>query len=111
MASLKATVLRDGEKKDIDAKNLVPGDIMLLETGDKVPADSRLIESFNLQVQEGALTGESQPVKKHTNELDEKTPIADRKNMVFAGTIVVSGRAKAVVAGTGMQTEIGKSQR
>ena len=59
-------------------------------------------------MQEGALTGESQPVKKHTNELDEKTPIADRKNMVFAGTIVVSGRAKAVVAGTGMQTEIGK---
>ena len=108
MASLKATVLRDGEKKDIDAKSLVPGDIILLETGDKIPADSRLIEAFNLQVQEGALTGESQPVKKHTNELDEKTPIADRKNMVFAGTIVVSGRAKAVVAGTGMQTEIGK---
>ncbi len=108
LASLKATVLRDGQKKDIDSKELVPGDMIILETGDKVPADSRLIEVFNLQTQEAALTGESQPVKKHTNVLGEKIAIADMKNMVFSGTIVVSGRAKAVVVSTGMQTEIGK---
>ncbi len=108
LASLKATVLRDGQKKDIDARYLVPGDIIILETGDKVPADSRLIEVFNLQTQEAALTGESQPVKKNPNTLEEKTSIADRKNMVFSGTIVVSGRAKAIVISSGMQTEIGK---
>ena len=108
LASLKATVLRDGQKKDIDSKELVPGDIITLETGDKVPADSRLIDVFNLQTQEAALTGESQPVKKHTNVLEEKIAIGDMKNMVFSGTIVVSGRAKAVVVSTGMQTEIGK---
>ncbi|MBI2650588.1 calcium-translocating P-type ATPase, PMCA-type [Candidatus Woesearchaeota archaeon] len=108
LTSLVATVIRDGQKKEIDAKQLVPGDIIVLETGDKVPADSRLIEVFNLQAQEAALTGESQPVKKNTDVLSEKMPVADMKNMVFSGTIVVSGRAKAVVAATGMQTEIGK---
>ncbi|MBI1936126.1 HAD-IC family P-type ATPase, partial [Candidatus Woesearchaeota archaeon] len=108
LASLKATVLRDGQKKDIDSKDIVPGDIILLETGDKVPADARLIEAFNLQAQEAALTGESTPVKKYTKELPESTELADRKNMVFAGTIVVAGRAKAAVSGTAMQTEIGK---
>ena len=108
LTSLKATVIRDGAKKDINSGELVPGDIIVLETGDKVPADSRLIEIFNLQTQESALTGESQPVKKSPGELPEKAPVADRKNTVFAGTIVVSGRAKAVVASTGMQTEIGK---
>jgi len=108
LASLKATVLRDGQKKDIDSKEIVLGDIIILETGDKVPADARLIEVFNLQTQEAALTGESQPVKKNTGILEEKTQIADMKNMVFSGTIVVSGRAKAVVIATGMQTEIGK---
>ncbi len=108
LASLKATVLRDNQKKDIDSKELVPGDIIILETGDKVPADARLIEVFNLQAQEAALTGESQPVKKHTNVLEEKTAIADMKNMVFSGTIIVSGRAKAVVIATGMQSEFGK---
>ncbi|MBI4452879.1 calcium-translocating P-type ATPase, PMCA-type [Candidatus Woesearchaeota archaeon] len=111
LASLKATVIRDNQKKDIDSKEVVPGDIIVLETGDKIPADSRLIEIFNLQTQEAALTGESQPVKKNTNVLAEKTPIADMKNMVFSGTVVVSGRAKAVVASTGMQTEIGKIAR
>ena len=108
LASLKATVLRDAQKKEIDAKQIVPGDIIILETGDKVPADARLIEAFNLQTHESALTGESQPVKKHTNELPEKTSIADMKNMIFSGTIVVSGRAKAIVIATGMQTQIGK---
>lgn len=108
LASLKATVLRDNQKKDIDSRELVPGDIIILETGDKVPADARLIEVFNLQAQEAALTGESQPVKKTAGALEEKIGIADMKNMVFSGTIIVSGRAKAVVASTGMHTEIGK---
>ncbi|HLC65082.1 MAG TPA: calcium-translocating P-type ATPase, SERCA-type [Candidatus Nanoarchaeia archaeon] len=108
LASLKATVLRDGQKKEIDSKEVVPGDIIFLETGDKIPADARLIESFNFQTQEAALTGESQPVKKSNEVLHEKTILAERKNMVYAGTIAVSGRTKAIVASTGMQTEIGK---
>lgn len=108
LASLKATVIRDGKKREIDAKELVPGDVIVLESGDKIPADARLIEVFSLQTQEAALTGESQPVKKHTDRLEEKASIADRKNMVFSGTIAVSGRAKALVVATGMQTEIGK---
>ena len=108
MASLKATVIRDGSKKSIDAKFLVQGDIIVLQTGDKVPADARLIEIFNLQAQEAALTGESNPIKKEDQIFDEKTPLADRKNMVFSGTIIVGGRATAVVTGTGMQSEIGK---
>src|SRR3989338_8106982 len=102
-SSQKATVIRNGQKQVIDSKNLVPGDIILLQTGDKVPADSRLIEIVNLQTQEGALTGESTPVKKDLKILEEKTPLADKKNMVFSGTIVVSGRATAIVAATGMQ--------
>ncbi|MEK6946600.1 MAG: cation-translocating P-type ATPase [Nanoarchaeota archaeon] len=108
LASLMATVLRDGQKKEIDAKELVPGDVIVLQTGDKVPADARLIEVFNLQTQEAALTGESQAVKKNISQLEEKTSIADRHNIVFSSTIVVSGRAKAVVIATGMQSEIGK---
>ena len=108
LASLKATVSRDGQKKEIDSKEVVSGDVIFLETGNKVPADARLIEVFNLQTQEAALTGESQPVKKSISVLEEKISIADIKNMVFSGTVVVSGRAKAVVAATGMQTEIGK---
>ncbi|MBI2101386.1 calcium-translocating P-type ATPase, PMCA-type [Candidatus Woesearchaeota archaeon] len=108
LASLKATVIRDGQRKEIDSREIVIGDVIFLETGDKVPADARLLEAFNLQTQEAALTGESQPVKKHTEALPEKIQVADMKNMAFSGTIVVSGRGKAVVAATGMQTEIGK---
>ena len=108
LASLKATVVRDGQKKEIDAKQLVPGDIIVLETGDKVPADARLLEIFNLQTQEAALTGESRPVSKDAKDLPEKIPVADMKNMAFSSTIVVSGRAKSIVAATGMRTEIGK---
>ena len=108
LASLRATVIRDSQKKEIDAKSLVPGDVIILQTGDKVPADARLIEVFNLQTQEAALTGESQAVKKNISQLEEKTSIADRHNIVFSSTIVVSGRAKAVVIATGMQSEIGK---
>jgi len=108
LSSLKATVLRNNEKIEIDSKEVVPGDILILETGNKIPADARLVESFNFQTQEAALTGESLPLKKSIDVLDEKTPLADRSNMIFSGTLVVSGRAKAVVASTGMQTEIGK---
>jgi len=108
MASLKAKVLRDGKEIKIDAKMIVPGDIIILETGDKVPADSRLIEIHSLQTQEGPLTGESQPVTKEQKVLPEKTPLADRKNMVYASTIISNGRGKAVITGTGMKTEVGK---
>ena len=84
--------MRDGKKKEIDVSNLVPGDIVVLETGDKIPADSRLIEIIDLQTQEAALTGESLPVKKELKALAEKTQVADRSNMVFSGTIVTNGK-------------------
>lgn len=108
LASLQAVVLRDGKEVKIDAKNLVPGDIILLETGEKIPADSRVIESINLQAQEASLTGESLPIKKGVFIEKEGTSVADRRNMVFAGTIITAGRGKAVVTETGMKTEIGK---
>lgn len=108
LASLQATVLRNGIEKKIDATLLVPGDIILLETGEKVPADARLIEAVNLETQEAMLTGESLPNKKHTAVIEEKIPVADRTNMVFSGTIITRGRGKAIVTETGMQTEIGK---
>ncbi|MFO8015645.1 MAG: calcium-transporting P-type ATPase, PMR1-type [Candidatus Woesearchaeota archaeon] len=108
MASLKATVIRDNKRQEIDTKMLVPGDMILLETGEKVPADARLIEASNLQTQEAALTGESNPVKKSLDVLEKNAGIGDRKNMVYSGTMVTKGRGKAVVTGTGMKTEIGK---
>ncbi|MBU0627849.1 MAG: calcium-translocating P-type ATPase, PMCA-type [Nanoarchaeota archaeon] len=108
MASLKAKVLRDGKEQKIQTSQLVPGDIIILETGDKVPADARLIEITDIQTQEAALTGESLPVKKAIGTLDEKTPVADRYNMVFSSTIVTKGKAKAVITSTGMNSEIGK---
>ncbi|MBI4450613.1 cation-translocating P-type ATPase, partial [Candidatus Woesearchaeota archaeon] len=111
MISLKATVLRDGIVQKIDAAQVVPGDIILVETGDKVPADARVVEETNLQAQEAALTGESVPVRKSANVLKPNTPVADRLNMVYAGTIITNGHAKAVVAHTGMCTEIGQIAR
>jgi P-type Ca2+ transporter type 2C len=108
LASLKATVIREGKEKEIDAKLLVPGDIVKLQTGDKIPSDCRLYEIVELQTQEAPLTGESTPVKKELIVLSEKTPLADRLNMVFSGTIVTNGKAQAIVTSTGMQTEIGK---
>ena len=106
--SLKSTVLRDGQEKKIDAFFLVPGDILLLETGDKVGADGRIIESNNLATQEAALTGESTPVSKGDAVLNPETAVADRKNMVYSGTIITSGHAKAVVTHTGLKTQIGQ---
>lgn len=108
MVSLKARVLRDGKVAEIDASEVVPGDIVLLETGDKIPADARLIEVINLATQEAALTGESTPVQKSAEALHDNIAVADQDNMVFSGTIITGGRGKAAVIGTGMQTEIGK---
>jgi Ca2+-transporting ATPase len=108
MVSLKAKVLRDGKVSEIDASEIVPGDIILLETGDKVPADARLIEVVNLATQEASLTGESTPVSKSAETLHDHVAVADQNNMVFSSTIVTGGRGKAVVVLTGMATEIGK---
>ena len=108
MAALEALVIRDGRERRILAKELVPGDIILIHAGDKVPADARLIEEFNLKVDEAPLTGESVPVNKEVMVLPLETALADRKNMLYAGTIVTYGRGKAVVVATGMETEFGK---
>ncbi|MEM1550356.1 MAG: cation-translocating P-type ATPase [Candidatus Bathyarchaeia archaeon] len=108
MAAPMATVLREGKEARIKTSEIVPGDIILLSAGDRVPADGRLIEAINLKVNEAPLTGESMPVEKDTMILPEKTPVSDRRNMVFAGTSIVYGRGKAVVTSTGMNTEIGR---
>ena len=103
-------VIRDREQVEVDARELVPGDIMLLEAGGQVAADGQLIEISNLQVSESALTGEAQAVNKIQPEagLADDTPLGDRTNMVFAGTEIIHGRAKAVVTGIAMDTELGK---
>lgn len=112
MAAPTATVIRGGRERRINALELVPGDLILLATGDKVPADARLIEAVNLQTVEAPLTGESAPIQKHTNPLaDERLPTGDRKNLVYAGTVVTYGRGRAVVVATGMATEFGKIAR
>ncbi|MBW2968484.1 calcium-translocating P-type ATPase, SERCA-type [Candidatus Woesearchaeota archaeon] len=108
MAGLKATVIRNGKQTKIDAAELVPGDVIILETGEKIPADSRLIEAINLETQEAALTGESNPVTKEAGDLSNNRTIGDRTNMVHSSTIITRGHGKALVVGTGMQTEIGK---
>ncbi len=109
MAAPTASVLRDGEEAKIPARDLVPGDVILLRTGDRVPADARLLESVNLQVDEAALTGESLPVEKHSQPLPSTNlSIGDRRNIVYAGTSVTYGRGRALVIATGMHTEFGK---
>jgi len=108
MVSPKAMVLRDGKEVEVQATEVVPGDVVLLETGDKVPADARLIDAVNLRIQEAALTGESVPVAKKAVRIEKETAVADRQNTVFSGTIVTNGHAKAVVTATGMQTEFGR---
>jgi len=108
MTAPTATVLRDGKEVQIQTSEVVPGDILLLYTGDKVPADARLIEAVNMKTDEAPLTGESTPVNKNVKPLPEDTPVSDRRNMVFTGTVVVYGRGKAVVTSTGMNTEFGK---
>ncbi len=108
MAAPKARVRRDGNIQQLPASEVVPGDVLLLETGDKVPADARLLGASNLKANEAALTGESVAVDKHTKILTGEMPIAERKNLVYMGTIITYGRATAVVTGTGMLTEMGK---
>ncbi len=109
MTSPLVRVWRDGGKIEVAASNVVPGDIMLLEAGDRLCADGRIITATNLQVQEAALTGEADPVyKKNLAGLSADTPLGDRFNLVFAGTEILQGKAKVVVTSTGMTTELGK---
>ncbi|MBD2180522.1 cation-translocating P-type ATPase [Aerosakkonema funiforme] len=109
LSSPKVRIIRDRRTIEVSAKELVPGDIMLLEAGVQVAADGRLIEESNLQIRESALTGEAEAVNKRSQlQLDEETSLGDRINLVFQGTEVVQGRAKVIVTNTGMQTELGK---
>ncbi|MBW4509146.1 MAG: cation-translocating P-type ATPase [Scytonematopsis contorta HA4267-MV1] len=109
LASSKVRVIRDGQTLEVESKELVPGDVMLLEAGVKVPADGRLLEAANFQVRESALTGEAHAVNKQADiQLPEDAPLGDRINLVFSGTEVVQGRATVLVTSTGMQTELGK---
>jgi magnesium-transporting ATPase (P-type) len=102
-----AKVFRSGQRATAAAEDLVPGDIVLLETGDKIPADIRLLEARNLEVDESMLTGESVAIEKHAEALTSDVITAERRNMAFAGSTVMAGRAKGVVVSTGMQTQIG----
>ncbi|MBU2576303.1 MAG: HAD-IC family P-type ATPase [Nanoarchaeota archaeon] len=104
----KVTVSREGVHKEIDSRNLVPGDIVILDAGDKILADCRIIKQDNLQINEAVLTGESFPVEKNEKTLRKEIVLADRKNLLYAGTSVVRGRATAVVVETGNNTEFGK---
>ncbi|WP_254262142.1 cation-translocating P-type ATPase, partial [Lactobacillus helveticus] len=108
LSSPSAKVLRDGKKIEIDSKDVVPGDIMLLEAGDMVTADGRILDNFSLQVNESSLTGESTNIDKADVEFDHEMPLGDRINMVYSSSLVTYGRANVVVTATGMNTEIGK---
>ncbi len=100
-------VLRDGEEVEVDARELVPGDIIILQAGNLIPADARIIQASELQINEAALTGESVPITKQTDTVKEDASLGDRKNMVYKGTSITMGKGKAIVTGTGMDTEIG----
>ena len=110
MTAATCKVLRDGRQVTLPSSQLVPGDVVVLEAGDAVPADGRLLESASLKIEEADLTGESLPVNKKTEALDteKEVPLGDRKNMVYAGSTVVFGRGSAVITNTGMTTEMGK---
>ncbi len=108
LVSPTATVLRDGVEQEVDAERVVPGDVVLLESGGKVPADARLLRASSLQVDESLLTGESTAVGKDPEPVDEDAPVAERSCLVFDGTAVASGRARGVVVATGEATELGK---
>ena len=103
-----STVIREGERQRIAAYDIVPGDIVLVEAGDRIPADARIIESANLRVDEAALTGESVPVTKETQPIDADVGLGDRRNMLFASTVATYGRGRAVVVATGMGTQVGR---
>ncbi|MBO4539274.1 MAG: HAD-IC family P-type ATPase, partial [Clostridia bacterium] len=112
MTAATSKVLRDGKIEHVKSEDLVVGDVVLLEAGDSVPADGRILESASMKIEEAALTGESVPVNKHADKIDlgkaTDIPLGDRKNMVYMGSTVVYGRGSAVVTGTGMKTEMGK---
>ncbi len=108
LSSPTAVVLRGGRERRIPVEEVVPGDVIILEAGDRVPADARVIEAVDLRVDESALTGESTAVEKSERKLHGNLTLGDRRNMVYSGTVVVYGRGKAVVVATGMRTEIGK---
>ena len=108
LSSPVAKVIRDGEKISIDSKDVVIGDIVIAEAGDYICADGRIIENYNIKVDESSLTGESISVEKEDINIDGEVPVGDRKNMVFSGSFVTYGRAEFVVTGTGMDTELGK---
>jgi len=109
MSSPTVRVVRDGQIREMNARDLVPGDLVKLETGSVVPADCRIVESVNLRIQEATLTGESEPVEKFADKLEHgELPLGDRKNMAYMGTFVSYGRGGAMVVETGMHTELGK---
>ena len=109
LSSHSAKVVRDGTLTVVASKELVPGDVVILETGDFVPADLRIVEAVNLKSQESSLTGESVPVEKHAAKIDdEKIGIGDRDNMLFSSSLITYGRGKGIVVETGMTTEVGK---
>jgi Ca2+-transporting ATPase len=108
LAAPKAKVLREGRETAIEAREVVPGDILLFESGDRIAADARLLEAMNLKIEEALLTGESVPSLKFVTALPEETPLADRENMAYSGTTVTYGRGKGIVVCTGMETEFGK---
>jgi len=108
LSSPNAKVIRGGQKIEVPSAKVVPGDILLLEAGDMVVADGRILNNYSLQVNESSLTGESTNVDKEEGTIDSEMPLADRTNMVYSGSLVTYGRAMVVVTGTGMDTEIGK---
>ena len=108
MSAADASAIRDGERRSVPASEIVPGDIILIEEGDTIPADGRLIESAALQTAEAPLTGESLPVTKRTAAIPQDVPLGDRDNMIFSSTAATYGHGKAVVTATGMHTEMGK---
>jgi Ca2+-transporting ATPase len=108
LAAPESTVVRDGERQRIAAHELVPGDIVLVEAGDKIPADARIIEDANLHTDEAPLTGESMPVGKNPRPIDAEVGLGDRLNMLYSGTVATYGRGRAVIVATGMATEVGR---
>lgn len=105
---LQAVVLRDGKESNVEARELVPGDVLILSEGEKIPADLRIVEAVNLSVDESLLTGESRPVEKKSHTINKAVPLHERNNMLFAGTLITRGRGKAVVVATAMETQLGQ---
>ena len=108
ISTVQATVLRDGCRHRVPARELVPGDIILIEAGDKVPADARIIEAVHLKAETSALTGESAAVDKQNRALEQELPLGDRRNMLFSATSIATGNGRAAVVATGMETELGR---